>query len=407
MLLPKLIRDEMLDATIGFFLHIPFPSFELFRMLPWRKKLLEGVIGADLIGFHNYDYMRHFLSSIKRALNINVVLNTINYEDRVIKVDAFPLGINCKAFKKAIQDPRIRRKALRIKRRLGRVKVLFSIDRLDYTKGIPQRLEAYDKFLEKYPEFRGKVVYVLVVSPSRTRVKNYIELKRRIDELVGRIKGKYGEVGWNPVYYLYRFISFEDLLAYYIASDIAFILPLRDGMNLVSKEFVASKTQGNGVLILSDTAGASSELPEALIVNPNSREEVIEALKKAMVMDSKEQENKLKRMQERIYRYDLMRWANDFLEGLAEAKKEQIKLKTNILKKDDLEKIVSHYVSSSKRLFLLDYDGTLVPFVPHPEKAKPDEALINLLSELASIRGNEVVLVSGRDRETLDKWFGH
>jgi len=407
MLLPKMIRKEIPDATIGFFLHIPFPSFELFRTLPWRRELLEGVLGADLIGFHNYDYMRHFMSSVKRGLSINVVLNTINYDGRLIRVDAFPLGIDYERFRKAVQDPKVRRRAARIRRRLGKAKVIFSIDRLDYTKGIVQRLEAYDYFLEKHPEFRGKVVYVLAVSPSRTRVKHYTELKRRIDELVGMINGKYGEVGWNPIYYLYRYISFEELLAYYLAADVAFILPLRDGMNLVAKEFVASKTDGKGALILSETAGAAAELVEALIVNPNSKEEVAEALRRAVTMHPKEQERRLRSMQERVRRYNLMRWANDFLEGLAEAKKEQIRLRMNVLKPKNLEEMVERYSSAGKRLFLLDYDGTLVPFASRPEEAVPDEEIIELLSRLASVEGNEVVIVSGRDKNTLEEWFGN
>ncbi len=407
MLLPKLIRDEIPDATIGFFLHIPFPSFELFRTLPWRRELLEGVLGADLIGFHNYDYMRHFMSSVKRGLSINVVLNTINYDGRLIRVDAFPLGIDYERFRKAVQDPRVRRRAVRIRKRLDRAKVIFSIDRLDYTKGITQRLEAYDHFLERHPEFRGKVVYVLAVSPSRTRVKHYRELKRRIDELVGMINGKYGEVGWNPIYYLYRYISFEELLAYYLAADVAFILPLRDGMNLVAKEFVASKTDGKGVLILSETAGAAAELVEALIVNPNSKEEVAEALRKAVTMHPKEQERRLRSMQERVRRYNLLRWANDFLEGLAEAKKEQIRLRMNVLKPKNLEEIVERYLRAKKRLFLLDYDGTLVPFASRPEEAVPDGEILELLTKLANAESNEVVIVSGRDKNTLDKWFGN
>ncbi len=407
MLLPKLIRDEIPDATIGFFLHIPFPSFELFRTLPWRRELLEGVLGADLIGFHNYDYMRHFMSSVKRGLSINVVLNTINYDGRLIRVDAFPLGIDYERFRKAVQDPRVRRRAVRIRKRLDRAKVIFSIDRLDYTKGITQRLEAYDHFLERHPEFRGKVVYVLAVSPSRTRVKHYRELKRRIDELVGMINGKHGEVGWNPIYYLYRYISFEELLAYYLAADVAFILPLRDGMNLVAKEFVASKTDGKGVLILSETAGAAAELVEALIVNPNSKEEVAEALRKAVTMHPKEQERRLRSMQERVRRYNLLRWANDFLEGLAEAKKEQIRLRMNVLKPKNLEEIVERYLRAKKRLFLLDYDGTLVPFASRPEEAVPDGEILELLTKLANAESNEVVIVSGRDKNTLDKWFGN
>ncbi len=406
MLLPKLIRDELPDATIGFFLHIPFPSFELFRTLPWRRELLKGLLGADLIGFHSYDYMRHFISSVKRGLSINVVLNTINYEGRLIRIDAYPLGIDYERFRRAVQDPRVRRRASRIRRRLEKVKIIFSIDRLDYTKGLLQRLEAYDYFLEKYPEFKGKVVYILAVSPSRTRVKHYAELKRRIDEVVGKINGKYGEVGWNPIYYLYRYIDFEELLAYYLAADVAFILPLRDGMNLVAKEFVACKSDGRGVLILSETAGAASELTEALIVNPSSKEEVAEALRKALTMHPREQERRMRCLQERIRRYNLIKWANDFLEGLAVAKKEQIRLRMNLLKEEVVNEMIKEYVRADSRLLLLDYDGTLVPFASRPEDAAPDEELIELIKSLAGIEGNEVVIVSGRGREILDEWFG-
>ncbi len=404
MLLPKLVRDEIPDLKIGFFLHIPFPSFEVFRLLPWRREILEGMLGADLIGFHTYDYVRHFIESVRRILGYDHFLGQITTKDRVVRVDAFPMGIDYKRF--GSKEDSVLREMERIRRKSKGCRIILSIDRLDYTKGIPQRLEAFDLFLERYPEFRERVILILITVPSRTGVEQYKELKRRIDELVGRINGKYGTINWIPVWYISRFVPFQTLLALYRVADVALITPLRDGMNLIAKEFVASKTNGRGVLILSEMAGASKELIEAIVVNPNNVEEVAEAIRVALTMPEEEQVRRNRAMQERIKRYDVRRWFKDFMEKLDEVKDVQRRFKVRVLTKELEDKIVEDYMRSESRLILLDYDGTLVPFAERPEEAKPDEELMEIIKGLSENPKNEIVIVSGRDRETLERWFG-
>ena len=404
MLLPKLLREEVPEACIGFFLHIPFPSYEVFRLLPWRKELLLGMLGADLIGFHTYDYAQHFLNSVRRILGYEHTLGQINTEERVVKVDAFPMGIDYARFSKALKSPSVRREVNRLKRKAGKKKVILSIDRLDYTKGIPLRLEAFDLFLEKNPKYLEDVVYILVAVPSRSRVEHYIQLKKRIDELVGQINGKYGTLGWSPIWYLYRFLPFHTLVALYRIADVAMVTPLRDGMNLISKEFVATK-RGKGVLILSEMAGAAKELGEALIVNPNNLDEVAEALKEALSMPEREQIRRNVIMKRRIRRYDVLKWGREFLGRLSYVKELQKGLLAKELSGRERERMLRKYSRAKSRLLLLDYDGTLIPFSEKPEDAKPDRELIEILKGLSSDERNEIVVISGRDRDSLELWF--
>ncbi len=405
MLLPKLIREALPEATIGFFLHIPFPSFEVFRMLPWRKEILEGLLGADLIGFHTYDYACHFLDSVSKLLGYEHSLGYIYLKDRVVKVDAFPMGIDFEYFNSAVKNPKVKAEIKRLKKRVKGKKLVFSIDRLDYTKGVVLRLKAYDEFLNENPEFREKVILVLVVVPSRTGIKQYMEFKKEVEKLVGEINGKYGTFSWTPIWYLYRYIPQETLIALYYLADVALITPVRDGMNLVAKEYIATKVDGRGVLILSEFAGASRELVEALIVNPFNTDEVAKALKEALTMPLDEQVLRNKVMRDRLRRYDVHRWANAFLNMLMEVKEVQEKLYVRRLSEEQVREIIGKYRRSGKRLLFLDYDGTLVPFHERPEKAVPDPGLLKLLKQLASDPKNEVVIISGRDRETLDRWF--
>jgi len=405
MLLPKLIRDKQQDSKIGFFLHIPFPSFDVFRLLPWRKEILEGILGADLIGFHIHDYVRNFSDSVHRLFGYESVLGQMTIENRFVKTDVFPMGIDFQYFSTSVQNSNVQREYDKVNRRIRGRKVILSIDRLDYTKGIPQRLEAYDLFLERNPNYHEKVTLILVAVPSRTRVREYVNLKRQVDELVGRINGKYGTFGWTPIWYLHRFLPFNSLIALYNVADIALITPIRDGMNLIAKEFVATKNEGKAVLILSEMAGASKDLGEAIIVNPNNKLEVAEALEKAFLMSEEEQMEKIMMMRERLQRYDVSRWANDFLDNLTNIKKIQNKFCIRGLREIRTD-IIKDYRSSRKRLFLLDYDGTLIPFADTPEKAKPDKEILRIIRNLAKDKNNEVVIISGRDRSFIEHWFG-
>ncbi len=405
MLLPRLLRERVPKATVGFFLHIPFPSFEIFRLLPWRQQILEGLLGADLVGFHNYDYTGHFLDSVHRLLGYEVAMGQVTTADRLVKADAFPMGINYEQFSNVDQDPQVQAERKRFRRKVGDCRVILSVDRLDYTKGIPQRLEAFSLFLDRNPRFKRKVILVLLVVPSRVRVEHYIQLKKQVDGLVGEINGKYGTIGWMPVWYLYRSLPFHPLAALYSLADVALVTPLRDGMNLVSKEYTATKVDGKGVLILSEAAGAAQELGEAIIINPNNQDEIAQALVKALEMPEQEQIERNRVMQERLRRYDVVRWANEFIDKLLSTKKLQLKTKEKGLTYEMQRKLASDFRDSDKALLLLDYDGTLVPFSSKPEEAMPGARLLRLLEKFSNNPRTEVVLISGRDRDTLERWF--
>lgn len=407
LLLPQLIREKLPNATIGFFQHIPFPSYEIFRLLPWREELLLGVLGADLIGFHTYDDMRHFLSSVNRIVALGNSVGKVKVGNRLVAVDSFPMGIDYEKFEKAATSEETQRKITRYSSMIDPEKIILSIDRLDYSKGIKQRLDAFDIFLDKYPEYVGKVSLILIVVPSRTKVDQYQQLKSELDEWVGRLNGKYSSMAWTPIHYFYRSFSFNALSALYSKSEVALVTPLRDGMNLVCKEFIASKTDKKGVLILSEMAGAARELSEAILINPNDVNQIVEAMRTALEMPESEQIARIEEMQGKLKRYNIHRWVEVFMEQLDGIKQQQKGMNAKIINEKVTEKLMSHYESSEKRVFFLDYDGTLRPFVKRPEDAKPDAEMVELLKKLAENKNNKVVIISGRDRHTLEEWLGH
>ncbi|MBN1153539.1 bifunctional alpha,alpha-trehalose-phosphate synthase (UDP-forming)/trehalose-phosphatase [candidate division KSB1 bacterium] len=407
MLLPELIRQKNPRTSIGFFLHIPFPSFEIFRTLPWRKEILHGILGADLIGFHTYDYARHFLSAATRLLGIERTFNRLNYDDRIIRVDAFPMGIDYEKYAVKNSVPEIDKELKKYYKSLSSCKILLSIDRLDYSKAIPQRLKCFDLFLERNPQYRGKITLIIVVVPSRSSVKHYQLLKKEVDNLVGQIEGKYSSINYSPVHFMYRALEFEELVALYKIADIALVTPFRDGMNLIAKEYVASKTEKDGVLILSEMAGAAVELGDALLINPNDINEMVTAIETALVMPPEEQHNRISSMQEKLKRYDVHKWAELYIDSLKDIKEQQSKILVNRLSESSINQLLKDFNRSAHRLIFLDYDGTLVPFSRTPEDARPDEELIDILKLLTNDPRNEVVIISGRKMETLNKWFGH
>ncbi len=406
LLLPGMLRERLPEAQIGFFLHIPFPSFEIFRVLPWREEILRGLLGADLVGFHTFDYVRHFVSSVRRILGYEHSLGLITTENRIIRVDAFPLGIDYERFSQSHTQKDVGQEIRRLRRRVGERRVILSVDRLDYTKGIAQRLKAYDRLLEKYPQYREKVVLILVAVPSRTRVEHYMLLKREVDELIGRINGRHGVFGWTPIWYLYRSVPFHTLAALYYLADIALVTPMRDGMNLIAKEFVATTPDDRGVLVLSEMAGAAAELGEAIIINPYDLNRMTEAMREALEMPREEKRERNALMKRRLRRYDVHRWAQEFMEKLDEIKALQQTYTARKVTAPVLQKIREDFQAARKRIEFLDYDGTLVGFASRPEKARPDEEIRNILKQLAALPKNEVVLISGRNKETLESWFG-
>lgn len=406
-LLPNLLRKEIPEATIGFFLHIPFPSFELFRLLPWRQEILQGLLGADLIGFHTHDYVRHFCDSIRRLLGYDHTFGRVLVDNRLVQADAFGMGIDYHHFAESVKKPEVESEIDNMRKKVGDQRVILSVDRLDYSKGIPQRLEAYDMFLESNPEYKERIVLILKIVSSRTKIDQYMLLKKQVEELVGRINGKHGSIKWMPVWYMYRYLPFSTMLALYGAADVCLITPLRDGMNLIAKEYVAASRDGRGVLVLSEAAGAAQELGEALIVNPNSKEEVKNALEEALAMPAEEQKERNWEMQRRLARYNVIQWANTFQYSLSVIKNKQQELKAKNLNSDLRQKLIDDYWQSKKALILLDYDGTLVPFSGRPVDAKPDRELVDLLQGLSKKPGSEMVIISGRDKNTLDDWLGN
>lgn len=405
MLLPKMLREKLPGSPIGFFLHIPFPSFDIFRLIPWRREILDGLLGADLIGFHTYSYTQNFLKSVHRLFGYEFTMGYVNTGKRVVKADIFPIGIQYERFSKAYLDGDVKKEVKKLGKKIADRKIILSVDRLDYTKGLPKRLEAFELFLKEYPEYRGKVNLIQLTVPSREQVEHYKRLKSEVDILISKINGAYGNIGWVPVWYLYRSLTFPQLAALYIDADVCLVTPLRDGMNLVAKEYVAVKQDETGVLILSEMAGAAQELGEAIIVNPNNTEEIMESIKTALEMDPDEKKRRIGVMQKRLKQYDVRRWAEDFFSALEKIKDRQKAMSMRLFNSALKEELLTKYRESKRRLFLLDYDGTLVPLVDKPEKAKPGEETIRLLKKISSDKNNEVVIISGRDKATMDDWF--
>lgn len=405
LLLPGLLRAALPDATIGFFLHIPFPSQELFRLIPWRKELLGGMLGADLLGFHTFDDVRHFISSATRLTATNNNSNRLEVDGRTVFAEPFPMGIDANKFAVLSSDKAVAQRITEIRSRFQSQKIVLSIDRLDYSKGIIQRLEAFELFLQENPAFRKRVKLYMVVVPSRDTVARYRELKDQIDRLVGRINATYGSYDWFPVSYFYHGYPITEISALYNVADVCLVTPMRDGMNLVSKEYIASRNDETGVLILSEMAGAAKELIDALIVNPNDIHDIRKALLTALNMPIEEMKRRMASMRNIVFKFNVQHWASLFMNRLAEIKNVQSTTKARLVSASIEERIMSEYQKAQHRLLLLDYDGTLVGFQDDIDKASPDEVLYQLLDSLAVDPSNYLVIISGRKHNTLEKWF--
>ncbi len=407
LLLPGLIRAELPDVSIGFFLHIPFPSHELFRMIPWRYELLEGMLGADLIGFHTFDDVRHFAGAVSRILPVNVSANVINIGVRSVVAESFPMGIDVKKYASLPLKKEVKENIQSIKDTFKDSKIILSIDRLDYSKGILQRLLAFEELLKTHPEYCEKVTMNMIVVPSRDNVPQYAHLRDEIDKKVGSINAVYRKMDWTPIHYYYRSLPIEMLSALYSTADVCLVTPLRDGMNLVSKEYVASRLNDDGVLILSELAGASKELIDALIVNPNNALEVCEAIIYALNMPLEEQQDRMRSMRQLIAKFNINHWVKIFMDRLKEVKQMQRSMQTRHVSAATEQSIIKRYHKTKKRIIFLDYDGTLVGFKSNMLQAKPDAELMDIIDKLSEDPANELVLISGRKHENLDEWFGN
>jgi trehalose 6-phosphate synthase/phosphatase len=405
LLLPGFLRQRLPDAKIGFFLHIPFPSEELFRTLPERDRLLRGLLGADLIGFHTPAYLRHFAASLTQILGLNVDIDRVQLPDRDVRLGVFPMGIDAASFSSMAHDPAVQQEVAAL-RGDGSVRLLVGVDRLDYTKGIPRRLLSFEKMLQNHPELRERVRLVQVGVPSRTGVGAYQEFRALVDGLVGRINGDYGTQHWVPVHYIFRALSEAELVALYRAAEVMVVTPLRDGMNLVAKEFIASRIDGDGVLVLSEFAGASWELPEAVQVNPYDVDGTAEAFYRALTMGAEERRSRLSPLRARVEAYDVHRWASSFLEQLETGTTRAPASQRPAGALAARQALEARLRESEELLAFIDYDGTLVPYTQTPELARPDSAVMELLSGLAARPRTQLHVVSGRTREALEQWLG-
>jgi trehalose 6-phosphate synthase/phosphatase len=317
-LVPQLLRQQRPRVPIGLFWHVPFPPEQLFRVFPWRSELLEGMLGADLIGFHTRSYVVQFLNCCERILGCRVdrTRDQVTTAHGAVRVGAFPLGIPADYFATLAASPRVMERMDRIRRAVRTPHVVLGVDRLDYTKGILERLLGFERFLERNPAYHRRVTLVLIAVPSRTKVADYMALKRELDELVGRVIGRFSSEGWVPIRYLYTQFGAEELVAYYQAADVALLTPLRDGMNLVAKEYVAAHLSDDGVLILSEFAGAAEELTEALLVNPYDIDAIAERLKQALEMDPAERVARMRKLRAQVHRKNLEHWSELFLSAL-------------------------------------------------------------------------------------------
>ena len=482
MLLPGMLRKRFPEAAIGWFLHVPFPSVEIFRTLPWGREILEGVLGADLVGFHTVDYAVNFEANLVALLDVRPEHGKVSMEDgpvedpdgatssdstassdgtvrrtRTVSIDAFPIGIDYNLYKHTASSNLSRAMRFGIERACGKRtrrhyssslmaegaaaaeaesqektwwghfskedapelelaqsalsrgsgkpnKVVVSVDRLDYTKGIPERLRAFERLLEKYPEWIGHVTYYLLATPSREGVETYQKLKEQVDQLIGQINGRYSLLAWTPIHYITRSLPIKPVCGIYAAGDVALVTPLRDGMNLVAKEYLACHDHRDGALVLSEMAGAASELSEAFIVNPYDTEALCDALHDALEVSPEESKRRNIAMQTRLKFRTAGEWCSEFLSSLEQVTKPAVADKRlRMLRRQEIRK---QWDRAERRLVLCDYDGTLTPLVRTPERAKPTPTLRKLLHRLGSEPGVDVVLVSGRDRATMERWFG-
>jgi len=398
LLVPGILRELLPGARIGFFLHIPWPSAAILRILPQAREILASLLAADCVGFHTATYARNFQETLLRLAGASVRGNEARFAGRRTRVGVFPMGIDARAYS-TLADEKETLEVARRWRKGDKARWLVGIDRLDYTKGIPGRLMAFERLLSEHAELRGKVRFVQVAVPSRGGVEAYQRFRSLIEELIGNIQGTFGIPDWSPVRYLHRSLSRREVVALYRAADVLLVTPVRDGMNLVAKEFVASRNDEDGVLLLSEFAGAAAELPDAVAVNPYDVAGSSQAIFEALNLSRDERRTRMKRMRERVFGHDGASWAKSFLELLeycgngngSEARSPNW---------------IEQARTARELCLLLDYDGTLVGFADDPATARPDEALLTLLQRLAERPHTHVHIVSGRTRADLERFLG-
>ncbi|CAM9666187.1 unnamed protein product [Scytosiphon promiscuus] len=402
MLLPALLRKRFPDITCGFFLHCPFPSTEFYRMLPVRQVLLEGILGADLVSFNHFDYVRHFLNSCTRILGLESYPSRIEYSGRLISVSICPMGIHPEAFEMTPEIGAVMERLRHVCHTEDR-KVLVSIDRLDLCKGIPLKLLAVDSLLEKYPDLRGKVIMFVVVRDDGRRGDR--DLRKAVDGLVGRVNGKYGKTDYTPIQYMKKKLSHNEMVALWALADVALVTSLREGVNLGAMEFVAcQQTSMHGVLVYSEFAGCALSFKGAVLVNPYDPDKVAESIRSALAMPVMTKKIRHHQLLRYVNHYTSHLWARRIIPSLLMAG--QKAREYNRLQKLDAAYLQSFYGRSRRRLLVFDYDGTLVAHHALAQLSAPPPGLLQALEALCEDMANVVYIISGRRKSELEDWLG-
>jgi trehalose 6-phosphate synthase/phosphatase len=408
MLLPSLLRQRLPGIYVGFFLHIPFPSSELYRCLSQRKEVLEGILGANMIGFQSYSYSRHFSSCCTRILGFDSSSAGVDAYGAHVAVDVFPIGINAvEIHKAAFEDSVVEEKIARIRSMYAGKKIIVGRDRLDVTRGVAQKLQAFEVFLEKYPEWRDKVVLIQINSSEQNPEQDKTDKQylNKISGLVSRINGIYGSISSAPVQHFPQYIAREEYLALMRCADLGLITSVRDGMHTTSLEYIICQKDKRSPLILSEFSGTAASLRGAMLVNPWDRSGVADTINQALTMSEEQRSDQHAKLYKYVTSNDVRAWSNKFLNRLL----------TNLSSFDqsfatpllDRAQVLQKYRAAKKRLFMFDYDGTLTPIVTNPMAATPSDKVLRNLKQLSEDPANEVWIISGRDQLFLDEWMGH
>ena len=405
MLLPRMLRDRGLNVRIGFFLHIPFPADETFRILPQRVEILRGLLGADLIGMHTYDYTYNYLRSVRRILGIEAQGGTVRMRNHNVRVEAHPLGIDTEDFHEKAYSQGAERFLTQLKRNVGDRQVVLGVDRLDYTKGLLLKLQAFERLLERSPRWAERVLFLQLAVPTRAGIHTYQDLKGEVERRVSEINGIHGSPLMSPINYLYQTVSQEELCALYRLADVCFVSPVRDGLNLVAKEYVVCRDDGGGTLVISEFAGAVSELGEALRVNPWDIEGTANQLERALEMSLGERNERMMPMHSRLLQNDVHRWVSDFMSSLDGTKSVPTGVPPMLTSTVIADTLANDFRSSESSLVMLDYDGSLREFCDRFEDATPTAEILGLLHRFGNRNDVKVFINSGRDHQTLGDWF--
>jgi trehalose 6-phosphate synthase/phosphatase len=409
MLLPSILRQRVPNIYIGFFLHIPFPSSEFLRCLPRRKDILTGVLGATMIGFQSYGYSRHFNSCCKRILGFESSSAGVDAYGAHVAVDVFPIGIDVGAVQRdAFADPIIEQNMASIRRLYAGKKIIVGRDRLDTVRGVSQKFQAFEIFLERYPEWREKVVLIQVTSPTSVEEEKEDpahKIEHKISSLVSKINGEFGSLSYSPIQHYPQYLSSHEYFALLRIADVGLITSVRDGMNTTSLEYIICQKGHYGPLILSEFSGTAASLGNAIHINPWDLGGVADAIKDALEMDEPTKKAKHEKLYSYVTTHTVSTWSNNFLKRL-------LTNLTSFSQSDltpalDRVKMVQQYHKAKKRLFMFDYDGTLTPIVKDPHAAIPSDRVLRTLKALAADPKNAVWIISGRDEKFLDEWMGH